>query len=113
MNPGKLNLTCPQGSTFSRVFQLYTANDADYNIDGWTALMQARQTHQSANTLFSLTDSDGITISGNEVTFSIAYDVTSTFQPGKYVWDIVITSPSLVRHRILEGILTVTPEVSR
>ena len=36
-----------------------------------------------------------------------------TLSPGKYVYDVMIKSPSGLKTRILEGILTATPGVSR
>jgi hypothetical protein len=113
MIPGKLNLVCPQGATFSKVFQLFDKDGIALDLTGYTADMQARETYTSEDYLFNIIDGAGITISGNDVSVVIAWDTTEQFAPGKYVWDIEITAPDGKRDRLLEGSFTVTPGITR
>lgn len=113
MVPGKLDLICPQGATFSKVFQLFDNNDVPMDLSGYTADMQARDSYSSKRQLFQIDTNSGIVISGNEITITIPYSVTETFIPGKYVWDIEITSAGMTRSRLLEGTLTVTAGITR
>lgn len=113
MVPGRLNLICPQGATFSKVFQLWDKNEVAINVTGYTADMQVRETHSSSDTLVSLTEASGLDLNLNEISVLISYETTSLFPPGKYVWDIEITSPAGKRDRLLEGDFTVTPGITR
>jgi hypothetical protein len=38
---------------------------------------------------------------------------TADIVPGRYVYDVLITSPSVVKTRVIEGIVTVLPSVTR
>jgi LEA14-like dessication related protein len=111
--PAKLNLVCPQGTTFLKTFRVYDENDAPFDLTGYTAAMQVRDKYSSANYLFQVTTGNGITIVDNIITVEVHYSVTTTFLEGDYVWDIEITSPTDKRDRVLQGIFMVTPEVTR
>ena len=38
---------------------------------------------------------------------------TANLTPGRYVYDLLITSPTSVKTRVVEGIATVLPSVTR
>jgi LEA14-like dessication related protein len=111
--PAKLNLICPQGTTFLKTFRVYDENDAPFDLTGYTAAMQVREKYPSTTYLFQVTTGSGITISGSTITVEVHYSVTTDFREGDYVWDIEITSPADKRDRVLQGIFMVTPEVTR
>lgn len=113
MVPGKLNLVCPQGATFSKIFSVYDGTELPLVLTGYSVDMQARESYTSPDVLFQVTDGAGIVVTDNEIAVTIAYDVTEQFSPGKYVWDIEITSPAGKRDRLLEGSFTVTPGITR
>lgn len=114
MTPGKLNLVCPQGATFSKRLQLFDSADAAINLAGYTAAMQARQGYAGKTPLFSLSTAvgGGLTIVDNYIYITISSAVTAAFKPGEYVYDLEITNGG-VTDRLLEGKFTVTPEVTR
>ena len=46
MTPGKLDLVCPQGSTFSRTLT-YKIDDTPVNLVGYNARLQVREYHSA------------------------------------------------------------------
>ena len=113
MIPAKLNLVCPQGTTFQKTFKIYNPDGTAMDLTGYTAVMQAKKSYTAKTNLFSISTDDDISISTNEINVDIHYLDTQGYSKGDYVWDMEITSPADVRSRILEGILTVTPEVTK
>jgi hypothetical protein len=114
MKPGKYNMVCPQGSTFSKQLT-YTIDDSPVDLTTYSARMQVRAKHSSPSALVSLnTENSGISLGGEEGTISILINasVTEKFTPKTYVYDIELISSSEV-YRILEGQFIVTPEVTR
>ena len=51
--------------------------------------------------------------SNGQVTLGMTSNTTSTIAAGRYVYDVEITSPSGVVTRVVEGLVTVTPNVTR
>ena len=115
MRPGKYNFICPQGTTFSKELS-YLIDSRPVNLTGYTAKMQVREKHQSANTILNLnTENGGITInpSCGGIQIDVSASVTENIVPKTYVYDLEITSADNFVIRLIEGQFTVTPEVTR
>ena len=55
-------------------------------------------------------------ITGNangEITLSMTSANTSNLTPGRQVFDLIITSPTSVTTRVVEGIIMISPGVTR
>jgi hypothetical protein len=116
MTPGKLNLTCPQGSTFDRELTWKIDNDP-VNLDGYNGRLQVREYHYSDDfiiNLNSLSASGGISLGGSAGTINIYIDpeTTSQLTPGSYVYDLEMYTGTNV-YRLVEGKFFVSPEVTR
>ena len=113
MTPGKYNMICPQGATFSKRLT-WTIGDDPVNLSGYTARMQAREKYSSANPIFTLSTSDGSISLDNQGNIDILIDADSTESifPKEYVYDLELDSGSEV-YRLVEGKFIVTPEVTR
>lgn len=113
MNPGKLNLLCPQGSTFSKLLT-YKLDDAPVDITGYEARLQIREFFYSPDPVLNLTDSAGITLGASAGTISILIDAATTASliPGDYVYDLELVAGGTIT-RLIEGKFVVTPEVTR
>lgn len=110
-----LNLTFPQGATWTLSL---TWNDDDgdpINLTGFSAAMQVRQTYRSTTPVVSVLSGSGITLGGALGTIAIRVPATSTddIKAGRYVYDFELTSGGGEVTRLIEGTLTVTPEVTR
>lgn len=108
---GKLDLTIEQGSTFSRTITIKDSSNVVVDISTDTFAGQVRKRHQSGTVeaSFTFTITDG---ANGEVTATISATDTASMDPGDFVYDIEWTSGSTVT-RLLEGVATVTPEVTR
>ena len=77
---------------------------------GYSAASQIRKTHSSSNsTAFTCT----LTTANSTLTLVLNNSVTAAMSAGRYVWDAELTDGSGTISRILEGMVTVTPEVTK
>lgn len=106
----KLNLMVDQGSTFSTTLNL-TDDDGDpVNLTGFTAAGQIRKHYSSSNSV-----SFNITLGGanGTVTLALTSNASANIISGRYVYDVEVTDASGTVTRLFEGIVTVTPQVTR
>lgn len=109
------NLVIDQGTTFSLTITVADANGNEIDLDGYTARAQLRKSYGATSyTAFTVTVAEDTTT--GELTISLTDTQTSALKAGRYVYDVEIVAPvadgSPVT-RVLEGIITVTPEVTR
>lgn len=114
MTPGKYNMVCPQGATFSKRLT-WTINDEPVDLTTYTARMQARINYSNkCDPIFSITtENGGISLDdeGN-IDLLISASDTEDFVAKEYVYDLELISSSFVT-RLLEGKFIVTPEVTK
>lgn len=116
MAAGVYNITIEQGSTFTLNLTWKDSSGAAINITGYTARMQVRKSVDAASTTLSLTSGAGdITLGGAAGTISITVSAASTasIASGNYVYDLELVSGAGVVTRLLQGAVTVSPEVTR
>lgn len=106
----KANLVIDQGSTFSTDLTLTDENGDALEVAGYTANSQIRKWYTSANPAATFTAS--INTASAVITLSLTADQTSNLVSGRYVYDVEISDGTEVS-RIVEGIVTVTPQVTR
>lgn len=108
---GKLDLVIEQGSTFNRQITIKDSANVAVDISTDSFAGQVRKRHQSSTTeaTMSFTITDG---AAGQVTATISATDTANMDTGDFVYDIEWTSGSTVT-RLLEGVATVTPEVTR
>lgn len=104
----KANLVIDQGSTFSTDLSLKDENGDPLVLDGYTANSQMRKWYTSSNA--TATFSTGI--DNGVITLSLSANQTNSLTAGRYVYDVEISDGTSVS-RVLEGIVTVTPQVTR
>lgn len=107
-----------QGATFTLSLNLLAADSSQRNLSsGFTAAMQGRTSHKSDSTIFSLTNSSGITLAATSPCLVISLTATQTaalIAPVRGVYDIELTTTSTgLVERIIEGTFEITPEVTR
>ena len=111
MSAGTYNFTIEQGTTFSRVLTLQE-NGSAMNLTGYSVASQMRSTHDSSTVVATFSGSVTNASSG-QITLSLTNSQTSAIEEAIYVYDVEITSGAGSVTRILEGNITVTPEVTR
>jgi hypothetical protein len=106
----KANIIIDQGTTFSTVINLTDDNGDPIDLTGYTGDSEMRKHYTSSNS-----QSFSIALGGNTgtVTLSLTAGQTANLVAGRYVYDVEVTSGANVVSRIVEGIVTVTPEVTR
>lgn len=106
------NLYLEQGTTFTTTITLDDVYGETYNLVGYTASSQMRKSYYSANA--TATFSTTVNVGQGSVTLDLSANTTANIAPGRYVYDAIITdSNTNVTTRILEGIIEVSPRVTR
>lgn len=111
------HLVIPQGGTF---VASWFADDAETGTvaewDGWSARMQVRTSFGGdvLATLASSGTADGTIalLEDGNVTATLPSDFTESMSPGRAVFDLEFTDPDGAVWRVVEGAVTVTPEVT-
>lgn len=113
MIPGKYNMICPQGATFSQRLT-WTIGDIPVNLTNYTARMQVRDKHKGACTVLDLSTSNGQISLDDEGNIDLLVDseTTEDIVAREYVYDLELNSGNEI-YRIIEGKFIVTPEVTR
>ena len=106
----KANLVIDQGTNFSTTISIANMDDEAIDLTGYSAVAQIRKHHSSSNSV-----SFGVSIDAalGDLTLSLTPTQTNAMVPGRYVYDVEVTDSSNVVSRIVEGLVTITPSVTR
>lgn len=108
---GFAELTLEQGASYSTTVTVNGSNGSPTNLTNYTAAAQLRKSYYSSTaTDFTVAISDA---AGGEITMTLTAANTANLTPGRYVYDLLITSPVNVKTRVVEGIATILPSVTR
>lgn len=103
-------ITIEQGATFSSVVTVYDGEDNVFDLTGYTPSAQIRKSYYTtASSNLTTTVSNA---ANGEITLSMTAANTALLIPGRYVYDLVMDNAN-VRLRVVEGIATVFPSVTR
>jgi hypothetical protein len=105
-------LTVDQGSTFESTIDLVTDDGAVINVAGYVFSGQIRKSYYSANATANLTLTIVDAANGN-VKVAISAANTANIKAGRYLYDIKMTDTSNTVTRLVEGVITITPQVTR
>lgn len=110
----RANLQIDRSATFSSDVTVTDTDGTAFDLTGYTAAAKMAKGYASTQTRVTLTT----TINGDPttgiITISLTADQTKTLEaPARYVYDVEITktSDSTVT-RVIEGIITVSPDVT-
>jgi hypothetical protein len=106
----KANLKIDQGTDFSTSITLTDDDNDPVDLSSYTGEGQIRKYYTSTSAV-----DWSVSLGGNTgvVTISLTANTTNNIAAGRYVYDIEITNAAGIVSRILEGIVTVTPGVTR
>lgn len=114
MSAGYQELFLEQGTTFNTTITLDDVYGQSYNLLNFSASSQIRKSYYSSNaTAVFDTLVNG---TNGEIALSLTANVTANIRPGRYVYDVLIYDVADTANttiRILEGIINVTPSVTR
>lgn len=107
----RANLIIDQGTTFEVSINISNEDSSPIDLTNYTAASKVRKHYSSRNSVpFTVTITNA---SEGLITLSMSSATTSLLTAGRYVYDVEITSSSENIIRVLEGQVTVTPEVTR
>ena len=106
----KANLVIDQGTTFSTDLYLTDDGGEPLLLAGYWANSQIRKWYTSSNP--SAIFATEINVNNATVTLSLTANQTNILDSGRYVYDVEINDGNSIS-RIVEGIITVTPQVTR
>ena len=100
MSAGQYNITVEKHADFKRTFQI-KLNDVVLDITGYSfagSLKENYKTDESTDFTATITDAGA-----GLLTIELTDTVTSTMDPGTWVYDVVMTDTAGLKQRILEG----------
>jgi hypothetical protein len=105
----KVNLVVDQGSTFQTSITFNDESGNTINFSDYTGAAQMRKHFTSSNSV-----SFGVSLTSQGViTLSLTANQTGNLVAGRYVYDLEVTDSTNQISRLIEGIVTVTPNVTR
>ena len=105
----KVNLIIDQGATYSGTITSHDAAGQPIDFSTYAVNSQVRKTFQSGRSFpFSCNGS-----SNGVITLSMTANQTGNMWPGRYVYDVEVTDLSGIVSRVAEGLVIVTPQVTK
>jgi hypothetical protein len=105
------NLFVDAGSDYSNIITVAGNNGQPLNLTGYSVASQMRKSYLSSTSYpFTATVYNA---TAGQVRLQLDAATSSTIWPGRYLYDVEITSPSGTRTRVVEGIVTLTPEITK
>jgi hypothetical protein len=105
------NIVINQGADYSTTVTVSDGSSA-VNLVGYTATAQIRKSFDSTTAVdMTCTFADDRT--SGQITLSLTDSQTSAMEWGRYVWDLLISTAGGNKTRVVEGIATVSPSVTR
>lgn len=106
----KANIVVDQGTDFSATIDVTDSAGGAYNLTGYTVAAQMRKNYASSTATTFTCSHNG---SAGQITLVLLKSTTSSLEPGRYLYDVEITSSGNNTLRVVEGIVTVTPGMTR
>jgi hypothetical protein len=103
----KANITIDQGADYSTTLDVTDDAGEPTDLTGYTGAAQMRKHYSSANS-----HAFTVAIANGSVTLSMNSATTANITAGRYVYDCEITNGGVVS-RLVEGIVTISPQVTR
>jgi len=106
------NLVINTGATFSQTFTLENSeSNFALNLSGYSISAQMRKwSGSSSSTSF---DSTIVNVNSGTIRVGLGSTATASLKPGRYVYDVIISSNSGVVTRVVEGSVLVREGVTR
>jgi len=106
----KTNLIVDQGTTYTTSIDVIDDYGNLIDLTGYSAAAMMRKNYASSNaTSFVIV----VNVSTSQVTLSLTANTTSNLVAGRYVYDCELTDTDGKISRLVEGIVTITPQVTR
>lgn len=107
-----VELNLDQGTTFETTLSLTNDDATTINVTNYSFDSQIRKSFYSNNAVANITVSIVDAPNGN-VKLAMTPANTANIKAGRYLYDVLMTDSTGVKTRVIEGIITVTPRVTR
>lgn len=105
------NLYVDAGTTYSNIITVTASNGQALNLSGYTVASQMRKSYQSS-TSYSFTSSVYDAATG-KIRLQLTPTQSEAVPAGRWLYDVEITSTSGTKTRVVEGIVTVNPQITQ
>ena len=112
MPAGYTELFLEQGADFNMSITLDDVGGGVFNLVNYTASSQMRKSYYSSNATATFSVSTGANAALGIITMTLDSANTANINAGRYVYDVSISNDSS-RIRVLEGIVNVSPQVTK
>lgn len=108
----QVELFCDQGTDFSYALDLSNDDNTPINLTGYTFTSSIRKSYYSSGVTANLTVTV-ISAAGGNVQISMNAATTANIKAGRYLYDVKMINGSSVTSRVIEGIITVYPQITK
>jgi hypothetical protein len=105
------NIFIDQGSDYSNIVTVTASNGQPLNLTGFTVASQLRKSF-SSSTAYNFSASI-LSASLGRVRLQLSATQSEEIPPGRYLYDVEVTSSSGGKTRVVEGIATITPQITQ
>ena len=105
------NLFIDQGSDYSVIVNVTSASGAPLILTGFTVKSQMRKAY-GASTAYNFNASVYDEITGR-IRLHLTAAQSEAIPAGRYLYDVEVTSGAGAKKRVVEGIVTVTPQITQ
>lgn len=106
----KANIFIDQGTDFETTLDMVDLDDNVIDLTGYTGQAQIRKHYSSTNAVSFSVDIDA---NNGLITISLSASQSANMVAGRYVYDVKVINGDDEVSRIVEGVLTVAPGVTR
>ena len=108
----QVELYCDQGSDFSITLDLTNDDGTAINVANYTFSSSIRKSYYSSGVTANLSVSVLDNANGN-IRLSLNSATTANIKAGRYLYDVKMVDGSSVVSRVIEGIITVYPQITK
>lgn len=105
------NLFVDAGSNYSNIITVSASNGQPLNLTGYSVASQMRKSYGST-TSYNFTSSIYDATTG-KIRLQLTPIQSEAIPAGRWLYDVEITSPTGSKTRVIEGIVTVTPQITQ
>jgi hypothetical protein len=101
-----------QGATFNTSVTIDDTGGANFDLTGYTGSSQIRKSYYSNSVAGEFVVTTGDDPTQGIIFLDMAANTTANIASGRYVYDVYVDN-NVVRLRVAEGIINVTPQVTK
>lgn len=105
------NLFVDAGSNFNNIITVAATNGLPLDLTGYTVKSQIRKSYTSTLS-YTFTSSVYDALAG-KIKLELTAVQSEAIAPGRWLYDVEITSSAGIKTRVIEGVVTVTPQITQ